>query len=377
MKALAVLALLAAGAGPESSPQESLEKGVQFLLRNQNQDGSWGSHFKVGPYDEFWWNFETHRAWRRATTALCCMALMEQGAGEAEWSALERGINFLVEEPPVKRPSDWDTDNVWSYVYAMQGLARACGYPGFHGKPILEKIRPACERELRNLAAYQTPNGGWAYYDFETMTKRPSWATSFTTAATVVGLVEAKDLGLPVDEKMLQRAIKAVARCRLPSGAYTYSVVPTPSPGGLEWIDQVKGSLGRIQVGNLALYLGGGKVTKADLKRGLEQLLEHNRFLECARKRPIPHEAYYLNSGYFVLFAYHYAAMVVEKLPADEQGRYWRFLQDTLTRIQEKDGSTWDYYMNDYHKFYGTAYAVMALGRSLKARPKTHAAVKQ
>ncbi|NQT52944.1 hypothetical protein HQ576_12875, partial [bacterium] len=37
----------------------------------------------------------------------------------------------------------------------------------------------------------------------------------------------------------------------------------------------------------------------------------------------------------------------------------------TLLRLQEKDGSWWDYPFYDYHQPYGTAFALMSLVRSL------------
>ena len=42
---------------------------VAYLLRTQNEDGSWGGSMKpaIG-FDEFWSNPETHRAWTIATT---------------------------------------------------------------------------------------------------------------------------------------------------------------------------------------------------------------------------------------------------------------------------------------------------------------------
>ncbi len=368
---LLVVLMVWAGVGdpplPTSPAQIAFEKGLAFLVKSQNPDGSWGSHSNPGPNDEFWWNHETHRSWQRATSALCCMALLEFGKKPEERKALEKGIQSLVEYEEVKRPSDWDVDNTWSYVYGLQALSLALLDPQFQKPPISDKIKASAEREIAALKKYQAPNGGWGYYDFETLTKRPSWATSFMTAVGVLALLDAKKAGLSVDESMLSRAVKAVARCRLPTGAYTYSVEDTPSPGGAEWIDQVKGSLGRIQVGNLALFEADeGRITKNEFKRGLEDFFAHHKFLEIARRRPIPHEAYYYNSGYFYFFGHYYAAQVIGSLEPADRPRYWPRLQQAVASCQEPDGSMWDYYMNSYHKPYGTAFAVMALGKSLK-----------
>ena len=55
---------------------------------------------------------------------------------------------------------------------------------------------------------------------------------------------------------------------------------------------------------------------------GLDAFFEHHRFLDIARGKPIPHEAYYQNSGYFYFFGHFYAAGVLELLNPAEQVRY-------------------------------------------------------
>src|SRR5262249_46686897 len=145
------------------------------------------------------------------------------------------------------------------------------------------------------LADYQTPNGGWGYYDFDTLAQRPSWATSFQTAAALSALVAARDAGLDVKGRITSRAMDALRRCRLANGAYSYSIDPIPHLG-LEYINNVKGSLSRIQAGNYALLRAGANdVSRDDVLAGLDLLFEHHRFLDVARQKPIPHEAYYFN----------------------------------------------------------------------------------
>jgi hypothetical protein len=38
-------------------------------------------------------------------------------------------------------------------------------------------------------------------------------------------------------------------------------------------------------------------------------------------------------------------------------------LAHVLLRLQEKDGSWWDFPLYDYHQQYGTAFALMSLAR--------------
>lgn len=367
--ALLLVSWLGAEAPPDApatmDARSSLTRAIAFLVRSQNADGSWGDKRGALPVDLFGSNQTNHDLAKRAVTALSCLALQEAGEKPEDKAALERGVNFLLAGEPSQRPSNWEVYNVWSYIYALQAFARVYGDPAWANSPLHAKLKLAGEKEAATLLHYQSPAGGWGYYDFEAFAHRPSWATSFTTGAAIVALVEAKQQGFVMDEKILPRAVAALSRCQLPSGAYTYSVEAIPSPRFAEWIDQIKGSLGRIQVGNIALFLAGAKVPVATMERGIDLLFEHHKFLDVAVKRPIPHEAYYYNSGYFYYFGHHYAAMVIERLSEKAQSRFWPKLQEAIVSRQESDGSFWDWFMNDYNRPYATAFAAMALHRSL------------
>jgi hypothetical protein len=348
--------------------REAVQRGTAFLLRSQNPDGSWG-----GAADslttwsgETWSNPESHRAWRVATTGLCCLALLEAGQSDEALAAADRGLDYLAANAWVKRPNEWDTMDCWAHIYGLQALAAALGYPRYAESLRRDSIRRAAETHLAELAASQSLSGGWGYLEFSPpRTARPQWATSFTTAAGVIALVEARQQGLEVDEAMLSRAVKAVGRCRLPDGAYTYSVQAIPHPRTIGSIDRIKGSLSRTQTCNLALRLAGQEVSEDRLRAGIEQFFREHRFLDIATHKPIPHEAYYQNSGYFYMFGHYYAARVIEHLPAEDRGLYWPRLQYEIIKMQQKDGSIWDYDHHAYDKPYGTAYGLMALQRSL------------
>ncbi len=352
-------------AKPEQA-QKSAELALQFLLRNQEPDGAWGSQRNSGVgIDEWWTNPETHRSWTVAVTALGCLAVWESSNGESGRKAYEHGVDYLLANALVKRPSEWDVDNTWGYVYGLEALAHAFSQTPAERTERRESIKAAGQAVIQELAESQTPNGGWGYYDFDAYTHPGSWSTSFMTAVGVLALFDARDAGFTVDAKMLDAAVRAVRRCRLPSGAYTYSVEAVPSPGRMEWIDQIKGSLSRIQVCNLALRRAGEGISDDDFRQGLDHFFKEHRFLDIARQKPIPHEAYYLNSGYFYFFGHYYAAQVIAMLPRADQDKYWPQLQHHIIKTQESDGSMWDYYMNSYHRPYGAAFSLMALQRSL------------
>jgi len=344
--------------------QRGLDQAVDHLLAAQNEDGSWGSW--ANPESEFWSNPYSHYSWIAATTGLAVMALMEQEDRSEVEDAVDRGLDFLLEQPPLKRPSDWDVDNTWGLVYGLDSVVGALRHPRLEKDGRVPRLRAKAELFIAQLEETQSVSGGWGYYDFETRAARPSWATSFQTAVALLALLGARDLGLEMDDTVIPRATAALERCLLPTGAYTYSVMAVPGPGGLERINQVKGSLGRIQVCNLALVLAGSeRVTHDMLLDGLDAFFEHHRFLDVARKKPYPHEAYYQNSGYFYFFGHYYAARVLELLTGPERARFETRLAREILKTQESDGSMWDYYMNSYHRSYGTAFGAMTLQRTL------------
>lgn len=342
-----------------------IDRGVSFLISNQNENGSWGSWQK--PLDNTWSNIGTHKAWIIATTAIVCSTLMEI---EEEKAApvkrpLIRGLEYLLGQGCASRPSGWDVDNTWALVYSLEAAARSVNHPLVKGTQREKRLRALAGKIVEKLEAYQTPGGGWGYYDDPPYTARPKWGTSFMTAATVLAMKEAMQAGIEVDPKSFSRAVRAVKHCRLPSGAYTYSIEAVPSPGGLADIDRIKGSLSRIQVGNLALFRAEAKIEKSDLRQGLDLFFRHHRFLRVARGRPVPHESFYYNSGYFFFFGHYYAAGVIEQLEPGKRGKYWAPLQAAVAATMEKDGSMWDFYHAGYHRAYGTAWGVSVLIRSI------------
>lgn len=343
----------------------AIGKGVTYMLSIQNEDGSWGSWDK--PAHEFWSNPYSHKAWIAATTGLGVMAMLEQ-PDEKALAAADRGLDYLLAAESPKRPSDWDVDNTWGYVYVLDTMATALAHPRYEDAPRTPKLRAKAAECIAELAQYQTPSGGWGYYDFDTLANRPSWATSFETAAAIVGLVGAREQGLELPPDMYEEAIKALQRSRLANGAFDYNIDAIPYMG-LEWINNVKGSLSRIQVGHYALLRAGvDNLTHAQVLWGLDQFFEHHRFLDIARQRVEPHEAYYYNSGYFYYFGHYYAARLLDLLPEAERTRYASRLAREIVKTQADDGSMWDFYFNTYGPAYGTAFGVMTLSRTLPER---------
>ncbi len=361
-----------AAAHDAAAVQAAIAKGVDYLVQNQEQDGSFGAPRNV-MLSETFATVCTYEAWTYATTGLVAMALADCGTTPEAAKALDLAVDWLVKAPRPKRVSEWDCDHVWGDVYGLQAVAHLLHHPRFAADPRRAQLAAVGAALLLDLAAWQSPLGGWGYYEGEILSKPNTWSTQFTTAAGVIAMEDAKLAGLPVDAANFDKAVRAVAHCRLPNGAYTYNIDAVSSPAGLEFINQTKGSLGRIQVGNVAL-LRADQLDPRAIREGLDRFFAEHQFLEVARKKPIPHESWYAVAAYFFLFGHYYAAEAIELLPADQRPKYARALEAKLLEIQEADGAFWDFHISTYTRAYGTAFAVMSLARAARSTSTRSAA---
>ncbi|MAW61020.1 MAG: hypothetical protein CMJ94_09305 [Planctomycetes bacterium] len=344
--------------------------GVQWLVKNQNEDGSWGSHRSPRPIEVLADIPGSHNAFRVATTGLCVMALMDSGmeADAAVAKALSRGVDALIAQHEVKRANDMEHYSVWAFGYGLRALAEyALAHPQDARMPA---IRAACERLIVKLKEYQALDGGWGYLSLDSpVTHPPSFTSmSFTTATCLIGLARARELGLELPQRMIDRAVDSVARCETPMQAFTYGELWRQSPHTS--VNHIKGAACRVPVCLEALRLFGRELDAERIENALEALLRtHARFQIAGLRRPIPHESHYGVSGYFYLYGHMYAAMMMEQLPEVDRIRNGKDLVSAVLLCRQPDGSFWDYPLYSYHKPYGTAYAIMALSRVPERAP--------
>jgi multidrug resistance efflux pump len=350
----------AAVEAPPPPPEEAYARGLAFLLRTQNPDGSWGSFESARPGEIYLGTIASHAAFLEATTALCALALDGPSRKDATArAALERALAHMLAAPPVGRATGDTFYDVWTHAYLVTALARLSRDERFAASSAA--IGRVVRRELATLADLQSADGGFGYYDFGHSRATPSGheSTSFVTAVVLLALREAARAGFPVKEDEVHDALACLERLRLPSGAYIYGTYAEMRPGVL--FNRVKGSLGRSQPCNLALRAYGRDVTREELAAGLAAFREFHHFIEIGKDRPYPHEAWYYTAGYYFLFGHYYAALVIGELDPADQAAYRPWLAATLARLQDPDGSWFDFPLYGYHKQYGTAFALLGL----------------
>lgn len=351
----------------DAAIDQSIARGVEFLVKDQQPAGFWGTGLETHGTEVYSMVPGSLDAYRIGTTSLCVMALREAG----EKTAHNKGLEYLLNVPDARRDSGDLLYNTWAHIYLLQAMAEEMPH---NTDP---RIREVAERQIKNLVRYATYMGGWNYYDFEAHTQHPSMGpTSFGTAAGLVSLYEAKAAGLDVPEKLTRQAIHRLEEMRLPNGVYLYGSdykyiprLPANRP---------KGAVGRTQTVNYALKLWGwDKLDRQKLRQGLDLLFADHAFLDMGRKRPIPHESWYQTAGYYYYFDHYYASRLFEMLDESDKQKYAPQLVAAVLPHQEPDGSWWDFPMWDFHKPYGTAFAIMTLLRcedraSAKSINETH-----
>ena len=343
----------------------AISDGSKFLLSNQNPDGSWGTPQQTKGLNIYAPIPGAHRAFRLAVTALSLSALLEVQNDNPDYQeTITQGKEYLVENlTSLRRATPMAIYNVWSHAYGIQSLVSLYGHST--KKSEKEKLRSIISQQITMLQKYESVDGGWGYYDFNAQTKQPSGSSiSFVNATALVALKEAESIGVEIPVKMVQKALNAIRRQRLPDHSYLYGEYLKYKPR--RGINRPAGSLGRSHACNLALQVWGDQSVTAEIhKLCLDRLVKRNGWLDVARKRPIPHESWFAVAGYFFYYGHLYASLCIEQLPENERDFYKQNLAQILIPLQEKDGSWWDFPFYNYHQQYGTAMALISLKHCL------------
>lgn len=357
--------------GPSPSEiQQSIDRGARFLLMTQNDDGSFGTH-ETNRLSEVYAPLPgAHNAFRAATTALAVSALVETKGADPEFRAsIDAAETWMLKNMRnVKRATGDAIYNVWGHAYGIHALVRLRKREG-QSPAKIEEIDDLIRHQIDMLVRYESVDGGWGYYDFRTQARKPTGdSISFVNATVLVALKAAKDVGIEVPKKIVDRAVAAILRQQKPDFSYLYGEYLRGVP--MAGINRPGGSLGRSQACNLALRLWGDEnITDNVLKVWLYRLYLRNGWLSIGRKRPIPHEAWMQVAGYFYYYGHYYAGLCIDQLKPDDRAEYRQMLAKIISQHQEPNGCWWDYTLYNYHQQYGTAYALMTLQRCLPDEP--------
>lgn len=380
----------------DAVPVLAERQGAAFLLSRQNEDGSWGTFATRREREVLVTGPASFKAFSVATSALCVKALWQPAlhAGKSDPAvekSVRRGIAYLLAVQVADRAHPEVFCEVWSHTYRLEVMADVLGDERF--KDLWPAARRVMQADADSLCRLQSAEGGFAYYDFKNTLRTPTghYSTSFNTACTIRALLRAQAAGAAVPPGVMEQARRALLAMRTPEGTfmYGYGFLYHPNSG----VNRPQGATGRTNLGLLALAdmegyrpQGDGEplfkiktsgesaktaaLLQEDLRVNLRRFRDNYNFLLAAYARPVPHEAYYANAGYFVTFGFCYAAEAAERLGGDDGRGFAAWESAEIAALQSDLGAWMDFPLYGYGQYYSTAYALLALQANARTLAK-------
>jgi hypothetical protein len=186
--------------------KQSITRGLEAFAASQNPNGSWGNGNRSGG------------------TALGLMSFMLQGhiPGEGKYGeAMSKAIDFLISVEKDGYFHDASDRGMYEHGLAVLALSEAWGQSQD------PRIRPALIRAVNVTLNAQNSEGGWRYGP------RPDSADTSCSAMQIVALASARESGIAVPAKNMQRAVDYLLACEVRStGGFSYQILSSGPLGG-------------------------------------------------------------------------------------------------------------------------------------------------
>jgi len=290
--------------------KQSITRGLDFFAQTQNADGSWGDGNVTGG------------------TALALMSFMLQGhvPGEGKYGeATAKAIDFLIS---VEKNGYFHHDKdrgMYEHGLALLAFSEAWG----QSKDL--RIREVLKRGVNITLNAQNHEGGWRY------TPRPSTADTSCSAMQVVALASAREAGIAVPAKTIQRAVDYITACEVRStGGFTYQLAAGAPLGGA--------NLARTACSSLALMLSGQHKHPAT-RGGVAYIAAQS-------------DLAFDNVGHY-FYAHYYAVQVMYQAGDEHFNKWYPKISTALMKKQNEDGS-WG--PHNRPSAVDTGFAILTLG---------------
>ena len=268
----------------------SITRGLEFFAKTQNEDGSWGEGNISGG------------------TSLALMSFMLQGhvPGEGKYGeATAKAIDFLISVEKNGYFHHEKDRGMYEHGLTLLALSEAWGQSQD------PRIRPAIKRAVNTTLNAQNHEGGWRY------SPRPSTADTSCTAMQVVALASAREAGIAVPEKTIQRAVDYLTACEVRStGGFTYQLAAGAPLGGA--------NLARTSCSTLALMLSDQHKHPAT-RGGVAYIAAQS-------------DLAFDNTGHYY-YAHYYAVQAMYQAGDEHFNRWYPKISKALLEKQNEDGS--------------------------------------
>jgi hypothetical protein len=324
----------------------AVERGLAWLSRNQNVDGSWTSHigYKLNTGYEITADGRGHVG----VTALSGMAFLAGGHlpgrgehGTTVSNCLDFVLSCVQEDGYITHAGT----RMYSHAFATLFLAEIYGMT--HRGDIKAKLQLAVDFIVNS----QNERGGWRYEPYAVE------ADMSIVVCQVLALRAARNIGIRVPKSVVDKAASYVV-----DSAVTEDSLKRYYPGPISYKNEIgsfhyqrqdgsRSSFPLTAAGVTALY-GAGVYSDAKIDDGIRYLrVNMQNFNRQRGKRD--------NGHYFFWYGHYYGVQAMYTAGADAWESYFTVVRDELLSMQEPSGA-WPNQTGPGKPF-GTAMAVLIL----------------
>lgn len=184
----------------------AVTRGLNALASSQNEDGSWGKKFKI------------------AVTAMGGLAILAADEKALESPSLWKTHDWLMKQ---QKEGDWPSQgHTWLHSQGFAALffaelyGRALGADEEPEQVDLAKLKDVVEKATILIAKAQSETGGW-YYQKAAGSHQHEGST---TVCAVQALRAAKNFGIAVDQKVLDKGFDYLKRSQNKDGGFQYNL---------------------------------------------------------------------------------------------------------------------------------------------------------
>ncbi|MHC4992955.1 MAG: prenyltransferase/squalene oxidase repeat-containing protein [Planctomycetota bacterium] len=289
--------------------QNSVARGLQYLKSMQNADGSFG-RARYGKHV--------------GITALCAIAYMADGnlPGRGPYGdQVQQALEFVLEHATESGLLAAETSHgpMYGHGFATLFLGEIYGV-----NPHDKRVREALVKAVDLIVGTQNEEGGWRYNPV------PYDADISVTICQIMALRSARNAGIKVEKKTIDRAVQYVRQCQNPDGGFKYML----QAGGSAWP--------RTAAGVASLFYAG--IYEDDsIDRGIDYLM----------RNALPGVGASGQAHYY--YGHYYAVQAMYLAGGGSWERWWPAIRDELLAKQSSSGGWLDHHA-------GGAYATsMAL----------------
>ena len=313
---------VALGAPHDSRSELAIQRGISFLVEQQNGVGAFSSAFPV------------------AVTSLSGMALLgggvEYGVGK-EGAALERAVDYLIspvrsDERGYLKDRGETRSRMHGHTYAILFLSQVVGQLPTPQRE--DQLRKVIRSGIDLILSCQTNQGGWGYEPTDPLDE------ASLTVCCLQSLRAAKDSGFAVPAEPIARAVDYLKKCCTDDGSFRYSLTRSTNRTSFE-----------ITAASLSTMDAAGEYALEERQKGMEYLRRSIEKAERSRKSA------FRAATNFPYYGNFYAGQVLQQ----SRGAIWkRWSESVWPRVLElqKDEGSWESRFGDE---YGTAMALLIL----------------